>query len=270
MSAATKTTVTRSDINSSYHVSGAHGFQLPLTLPDGTNDVCAYAINIGPTAPNTRLGCKTIVLSGSPVGGVSGVSVRANVATLRGWSLDYDQPNSALMVRAYVNGKFVAGVNSTVSRPDINRAFKATGLHGYSINVPLPDGASSACVYALNLGRGASSKLGCSSFRLSGSPLGTVDPITVSGGKATVKGWMFDYDAPTRSIEAIIDVNGKHVARGDTAITRGDVNAAYGITGAHGFSYSVTLAKGASQVCVRARNYATGTDASLGCKSVTS
>lgn len=264
-----QTSVTRTDINTAYHLTGAHGFQIPLKLADGTNNVCAYAINLGAAAPNTQLGCKTIVLSGSPVGGVSGVSVQANVATFHGWSLDYDQPNSPLMVRAYVNGKFVVGVNSTVPRPDINQAFKATGLHGYSITVPLPDGASTACVYALNLGPGASTRLGCGSFRLSGSPLGTLDTISVSAGKAIVNGWMFDYDAPTRSIEAIIDVNGKHVAWGNTAVTRGDVNAAYGITGAHGYSYQVTLAKGTNRVCVTARNYATGTDSSLGCRTVT-
>ncbi len=263
-----QTTLPRADINSHFHATGNHGFAKTLMLSDGANTVCAYAINVG-AGSNTRLGCKSVPLSGSPLGGISKVTQHGNLATLTGWSFDYDAAGTPLTVVANTDGRFAGSVVSNVSRPDINAFFHGTGLHGYSLAVRLPAGSSTVCMHALNRGPGASeTRLGCAAFRVSLSPIGKVDSVTVHGNQALITGWTFDFNNTAQSIGAVIDRNGRHVAWGATSVARDDVNQAWQITGIHGFSYSVTLAAGTNQLCAYAVNIGAGSNPLLGCRTV--
>jgi hypothetical protein len=263
-----QTTLPRGDINSHFHASGNHGYSKTLMLANGTNTVCAYAINVG-AGNNTKLGCRTVSLDGSPLGGISSVTQKGNLATFTGWSFDYDAPDTGLTVVANVNGHYAGSVGSTVSRPDINAAMHGTGNHGYSIKVRLPAGDSTVCLHALNQGPGNQSRLGCASFRVSLSPIGKLDSVTVQGNRALVTGWTFDFSDTTQAIGTVVDDNGKHVAWGPTKVIRNDVNTTWSITGAHGFSYSIALSPGTNQVCAYGMNVGTGGGNSLlGCRSV--
>lgn len=51
---------TRSDVGSYFGLGDNHGWTARLELGGGSFQVCAYAINIGSTAANTDLGCKTV------------------------------------------------------------------------------------------------------------------------------------------------------------------------------------------------------------------
>ncbi len=264
-----QTTVPRGDINAHYGATGNHGFSKTLMLANGANTVCAYAINIG-AGSNTKLGCKSVPLNGSPLGGISSVTQKGNLATFTGWSLDYDAPHTPLTVVANVNGRFAGAVASTVLRPDINLAFRATGLHGYRMSVRLPAGSSTVCLHALNQGPGSESRLGCKAFRVSLSPIGKIDSVTVQGDRAVISGWTFDFNNTSQAIGAVIDRNAKHVAWGPTAIERADVNNSWAITGKHGFRHTVQLAPGTNQLCAYGVNIGSGGGNSLlGCRSVT-
>ena len=259
----------RGDINAHYSATGNHGFTKALKLANGANTVCAYAINVG-AGSNTRLGCKSVPLNGSPLGGISSVTQKGNLATFTGWSFDYDVPHTPLTVVANVNGRFAGAVGSTVLRPDINLAFRGTGLHGYRISVRLPAGSSTVCLHALNHGPGTESRLGCKGFRVSLSPIGKIDSVTVQGARAVISGWTFDFNNTSQAIGVVIDRNAKHVAWGPTTIERSDVNTAWAITGKHGFSRTVQLAAGANQLCVYAVNIgAGGSNPLLGCRTLT-
>jgi hypothetical protein len=84
-----------------------------------------------------------------------------------------------------------------------------------------------------------------------------------------ITGWTFDFSNTAQAIGVVIDDNGKHVAWGPTAINRSDVNTAWSITGVHGFSYSIPLAPGTSQLCAYGVNTGTGGgNSALGCRSV--
>ncbi len=263
-----QTTLPRGDINAHFHATGNHGYSKTLQLANGTNKVCAYAINLG-AGNNTKLGCHSVALNGSPVGGISTKSQQGNLATFTGWSFDYDAPSTPLTVVANVNGAFGGSVSSTVVRPDINTALHGTGPHGYVLKVRLPAGSSTVCLHALNRGPGNESRLGCAAFRVSLSPIGRVDSVTVQGARAIITGWTFDFSNTAKAIGVVIDNNGKHVAWGPTAVTRTDVNQAWSITGTHGFSYSIPLAPGTSRLCAYGVNTgAGGGNSLLGCRSV--
>lgn len=98
-------------------------------------------------------------------------------------------------------------------------------------------------------------------------PVGSLDGVAVSGGSATVAGWAFDPNSPGTSIQTHIYVNGAgypFVADGG----RPDVNAAYGITGSHGFSVTVPLQSGSNNVCAYSIGVASGNNTSMGCRTV--
>ena len=265
------TTLARPDINASRHVSGNHGYQIPLELADGTNTVCVYATNIG-AGLNTTLGCRSIQLSGSPVGS-SAVRVTANVATISGWAYDYDVPAESLKIVVYVNGRIAWYGMTTDPSPGVDASYRITGSHGFSTRLLLPDGSDTVCVYAINRSTGANTTLGCPAFGVSGSPIGMLDSVEVSTASgqpsATVTGWSYDYDAPTTSIKAVLYLNGRLAAYGPTSEPRSDVNAVYGISGTHGYSFSIALPPGQDRLCMYGINTGTGSDTTVGCRTVT-
>ncbi|HEV2886014.1 MAG TPA: hypothetical protein VGX49_03820 [Jatrophihabitans sp.] len=262
-----QTTVPRGDINAHFHATGNHGYTKTLMLADGPNLVCAYAINVG-AGSNSKLGCRSVPLSGAPLGGISTVAQKGNLATFTGWSFDYDAPATGLTVVANVNGSFAGSAGSSVLRPDINTTLHGSGLHGYVLKVRLPAGSSTVCLHALNRGPGRESRLGCAGFRVSLSPIGKIDSVTVQGDRALITGWTFDFTNTAQAIGVVIDDNSRHVAWGPTAVDRSDVNQSWSITGTHGFSYSIKLAPGTNRLCAYGVNIGAGSNSLLGCRSI--
>jgi len=263
-----KSTVYRGDINEHFKTTGDHGFSTELPLKDGANTVCALAANVG-AGSSTELGCRTVPLSGSPLGGISTISQHSNVVTFTGWAFDYDAPDTSLTVVAGIGGRYAASVVSNVSRPDINTVFRGAGMHGFRLDVPLPAGTTGVCLDAANVGPGSPSRLGCSTRSVPISPVGYLDTVTVQGNQVTVTGWTFDFNAPSQAIGMVINVGSAHAAWGPTSVTRSDVNQAYGITGTHGFSTTVTLPPGDSTICAYGVNVGPGSTSLLGCRAVT-
>jgi hypothetical protein len=261
--------VARSDINRAYGATGNHGFSKTLTLPDGSSNVCAYAINVGAGTTNTQLGCHGVMLGGSPLGGLSKLSQTSNIATLTGWGFDYDAPDTALRVQASINGLPAGSTVSNISRPDINAAFHGTGLHGFSLSIRVPAGTTTICIQVANVGRGAATRIGCANFRVSASPIGIFNAVTMSGQTATVKGWTFDYSNPAAAIQILVSLNGKYVAYRATSVNRPDINSAYQVTGVHGYQIALALPAGPNKICVQAINIGAGSNSTLGCQTIT-
>jgi hypothetical protein len=261
-------TLARPDVNAVFRITGTHGYSFALRLPDGTNTLCVYATNIGAGA-NATLGCRTVRLSGDPVGRVDGVALRGNAATIHGWTYDYDAPSAALQAVVHRNGALVAYATTALTRSDVNAAYHITGTHGFSFTLGLPDGRNTLCVYGINRGTGHNSTLGCPVVSVSGNPLGRIDTAAVSNGVATVDGWAYDYDQPASSIRVVLYLNGRLAAYRLTDRTRTDVNTAQGISGTHGYAFSVPVARGTNQLCMYAINVGAGSNSQLGCRSVT-
>jgi hypothetical protein len=115
--------------------------------------------------------------------------------------------------------------------------------------------------------------LGCPVFRVSGSPIGMLDSVDVATGggrtSATVTGWTYDYDVPATAIKAVLYLNGRLAAYGPASQPRDDVNAAFGITGEHGYSFSIALPPGQDRLCMYGINSGAGSNTTIGCRTVT-
>jgi hypothetical protein len=71
-------------------------------------------------------------------------------------------------------------------------------------------------------------------------PTGYPDSVPAQpNSKVRLNGWAFDTDQPDTQIQVAVYRNGEWVGWFPTGGSRSDVNAAYGIGGRHGFSFSV-------------------------------
>jgi hypothetical protein len=257
---------------------GAHGFSARLSAEPGPHNVCAYAINKG-AGGHVELGCRQVVVPGDvdggrvPIGNFEALTVDGRTAVAAGWALDPDTA-SPIAVHLYMGGVGSA-YTANRSRPDVAAAYPGYGAgHGFVETLTLPAGRSEVCAYAINNGRGGHVQLGCKVVTVSDikdggrAPIGSLEAVKVSGSTATVVGWTLDPDttAPI-SVHIYVGPSGRaYTANKD----RSDVAAAYPAYGAaHGFTESVTLPTGTSDVCAYGINNAAGGHTLLGCKTVT-
>ncbi|WP_442575038.1 hypothetical protein ACSBPH_14595 [Microbacterium sp. F51-2R] len=158
----------RPDLVATYPEYGAnHGFSEKLTLPTGTSQVCAYAINTG-AGGHTLLGCKpatvasTIVDRGrAPFGNLEAVTPTAGGAVVSGWALDPDT-TAPIAIHIYVDAAGAAYVADD-PRGDVAAAYGLGDLHGFTETVKASSGPHTVCVYGINSGAGGHTLIGCRS-----------------------------------------------------------------------------------------------------------
>ncbi|HXR40911.1 MAG TPA: glycosyl hydrolase family 18 protein [Acidothermaceae bacterium] len=270
---STTANTNRPDIESLYIVYGAgHGFSTKMALPAGSNNVCAYAINIGPGG-NTLLGCRTVnVLSGSPFGSFDAASPAGpGKVAIRGWSIDPDIADPT-RVDVYVDGRGAASMQASGGRGDVARIYPGYGAaHGFNATLTVGGGQHQVCAFAINVGPGGNTLLGCRTVMLpTGNPYGSIDVAAPAGpGKVHLRGWTIDPDVadPTR-VDVYVD--GRGAESGPASAGRADIAAAFpGYGAAHGFDVTISVPGGKHQVCLFAINIGPGGNTLLGCRTVT-
>jgi len=100
------------------------------------------------------------VPTGSPFGSLDVVTGNTGSVRVQGWAIDPDTV-SPVQVHVYVDGASLA-TTAGVVRPDVGAAFPAYGDgHGYDVTLGAAPGAHRVCAYAINVGAGANTALGC-------------------------------------------------------------------------------------------------------------
>lgn len=208
---------------------------------------------------------------GSPVGQFDGLSTGPGTVTAHGWALDPEAGTGPILVQMYLDGRTQTVGRADQPRPDVGAAFPAAGNdHGYSVTMEATPGRHDVCLYAINVGPGSSTLLGCRSVVVpSADPFGQIDTVTTALGKVTATGWAID---PNTSdpilVQMYVDGRTQTVARADRA--RPDVGAAYpGYGSAHGYSVTLPSDGGQHTVCLYAINTGPGASTLLGCRVVT-
>ncbi|WP_237739287.1 hypothetical protein [Microbacterium yannicii] len=265
----------RPDVGSAYPSAGSrHGFdqRIPVSAPGATN-VCAYAINVGPGG-NKLLGCRTVTAyTGAPVGAIDQMTISSGSVAFSGWAIDPDTSGS-IEVHAYADG---AGVPllADAERKDLAPHFPRHGTrHGFSAKLAVPVDAKTLCLYAINVGRGENTTLGCRSVMAPSAtdagrqPVGNLESLTVVGTTASIAGWAIDPDtAGPLKIHVYVGAAGREYSANRS---RPDVGVAYPPYGpGHGFAERIDLPAGNSTVCVYAIDTAGGSNTNLGCRDVT-
>lgn len=150
------TTVTasqpRPDVQAAYQTaSAAHGFDVTLTLPGGTTQVCATGLMLS-TSDRSLLGCQTVTVPTDPMGNFeSATAVGGGQFRLSGWEFDPDNNGGPGLVQIYVDYRTWYFVNASSPRPDVQAAFGlANAATGFSTTIPVPSGQHVICVYGIN------------------------------------------------------------------------------------------------------------------------
>jgi hypothetical protein len=151
----------RPDIAAAFPGYGAaHGFSATLAAPPGLHVVCAYGINVGAGATSV-IGCRLVLVPDtSPFGSLDVVGGVPGGVSVAGWAIDPDTP-APIQVHVYVDSSGTA-LDAGQPRPDVAAAYPSAGAaHGFSAVVSAPPGLHVVCAYAINVGGGATTTLGC-------------------------------------------------------------------------------------------------------------
>ncbi|HEY6530694.1 MAG TPA: fibronectin type III domain-containing protein, partial [Acidimicrobiales bacterium] len=137
-----------------------HGFERSYATTGGFHVVCAYGIDTvgGGQRP---LGCRFVVVpTGPPFGSLDQVTRSGNTVTVSGWAIDPDT-TAAVVVHLVVGGQVLA-LRAANDRVDVGRAYPLYGTtHGYAATFSVSGSGIPVCAYAINLGGGTNTLLGC-------------------------------------------------------------------------------------------------------------
>ena len=151
----------RSDVNSSRHISGNHGFEVRFTASTGQHTYTVFAMNINGGSGNPRIGGKTITVNAgtAPIGHLDSADPVGDSVVLTGWAFDRDAPSTSIAVNIYQDDKPLMGIHTGVDRPDVNSAYHITGRHGFKVQFKASTGTHNYKVYAMNVGGGTGNTL---------------------------------------------------------------------------------------------------------------
>jgi hypothetical protein len=161
------TNVPRAGVVAKWKTGVTPGFVLAVPVGPGEHTVCLGVSNVGPGS-DRLLRCRIVpvgdhlISSHSPMGRLSSVSATATTLRALGWAADPDDRVASALLVLYVDGKSVATRKSFEPRPTAARDHHLGHNPGFDISVPVSVGAHIACVWAVNIGYGSNSLLGCS------------------------------------------------------------------------------------------------------------
>lgn len=154
----------RPDVGWTYPREGPlHGFEAVVPTDAGPHTVCVHAISRYADETNPLLGCQGVsVPPYLPLGSFDSVARVGDRALLSGWAFDPDTAGP-VEVHVYRDGQWAGSGPASVRRDDV-AAVHGPGRaeHGFALEVALPPGRHTCCVYAINQGTGGSNpQLGC-------------------------------------------------------------------------------------------------------------
>ena len=222
-----------------------------------------------------------------PKGNLESVSAGENSVTVKGWAFDVDNTSKSIEIHVYIGGDAGTGeghaITANVSRPDVNTVYGCGSNHGFQSTISTSKtGTQPVYVYAINVGEGTNTLLGMQTVTISNkadtssNPISNLEIVSAGENSVRVKGWTFDKDDTSKSLEVHVYVGGGagaegvegHVIKANTS--RPDVNTAYGCGSSHGFDSTITTKKvGTQTICVYAINIGSGENVLIGKKSVT-
>jgi len=198
----------------------------------------------------------------SPFGNYEGASGGVGSVSIAGWAFDYDATSTAIQMHVYIGGPAgsanpeVHVYNTNAYRPDVNNVYGISGNHGFDYTIYTSrQGLQPVYVYAINVGTGSNTCLGYKYVVVSSTPsytpwlIGNYEGASGGAGIVSIAGWGFDNGSPQTVIQVHVYIGGTYGSPGVegyayyTNAYRPDVNSYYGLTGNHGFEYTISTSK---------------------------
>ena len=259
----------RTDLGAFSNYGSNHGFVTTINAVPGIHTLCAYAINIGPGTVKA-LSCQNVQVGGSPRGAIENAQPEFGRIGIWGWTYDPDTADNNL-VHVYIDGVMKGGFGAVTPRPDLASTIPSVyGInHGFGVEVPVASGSHQVCVYAINVGYGQNTPLGCFTGTVSGDPTGALENVQPADGGFAVYGYALDPDT-TSSILVHAYLDGVMVGGFGAGFSRDDIGAKYpGYGSAHAYGFTIPAAPGPHTLCTYAINVGSGGNVQLGCVNVT-
>ncbi|HEX5945990.1 MAG TPA: hypothetical protein VFY82_06915 [Acidimicrobiales bacterium] len=151
----------RPDVGRKFARGDNHGFEGTFAIPHGVNDITVYAINVG-AGGHVVLKRARVVFNAKPFGSLDAVQpVGGGRVRVSGWAID-PETTGPIRIDVYSNGRGRGSLTANLARSDIGRKYPAYGSnHGFSGNINVGTGQQNVCVYAINVGQGGHTLLGC-------------------------------------------------------------------------------------------------------------
>jgi hypothetical protein len=200
---------------------------------------------------------------GSPYGSFDQAYVGPDGAHLQGWVLDPDSADP-VDIHVYVDGAFVAADKAQFAYP-------GAGNSGFFPTVPLQPGFHSVCIYALSIGLGDNTLIGCRTAFRGTDPFGDVNTLELLEKGPTLRGWVLEPDT-FEAVKVHVYVDGAFAGAGVADKLSPDVVAAHpgwgGVpSGAqHRFEIPIHMPSGQHTVCAYGINVGPGSNGLLACK----
>jgi hypothetical protein len=160
----------RADVNRVMRATGLHGFSAVVPHPKpGRHTVCITARPAGSTTAPVSLGCKNVVVPGPTRGAFDSAAGSKLSYTVRGWAFDPNSAAASSIVRVTVDGRAAKDFRAGAARADVNRIFRITGSHGFSVRLAATKGRHTVCAIAQPLsGNSYAHPLGCKVVTVTG------------------------------------------------------------------------------------------------------
>ena len=160
----------RADVNRVMGATGLHGFSTVVAYAKpGRHTVCITARPAGTSTTAVSLGCKSVVVPGPTRGAFDSAAGSKLSYTVRGWAFDPATASAASVVRVTIDGRAAKDVRTSGARADVNRIFRITGNHGFSVRLAASKGRHTVCATALPLSaKSYAHPLGCKVVTVTG------------------------------------------------------------------------------------------------------
>jgi hypothetical protein len=132
--------------------------------------VCVRALNAAGAGATVLLGCRTVLVSGTPIGRLDSVTPSGQGIVVTGWALDPDTSGGAVPVAVYERPGGQVGIWANQPRSDVAARYPRWGAaHGFQVLMRASPGWHEVCAYARNIyGIGSTGALGCRSVWVPG------------------------------------------------------------------------------------------------------
>jgi hypothetical protein len=148
----TAATLLRADVRTSFHTASAnHGFSVPVWVPGGLHQVCAYGIGLN-GIENRFLGCQLVSIPVAPIGTVESVTALGQGRfRLIGWTFDPDRNGGPGRLHVYVD-RGGRPFDAWLHRADVKRHYGlGNDQVGFNVTVTVPAGQHKICAYGINV-----------------------------------------------------------------------------------------------------------------------
>jgi GH25 family lysozyme M1 (1,4-beta-N-acetylmuramidase) len=153
----------RPDVGAAFPTLGAsHGYRADVPLGFGTHEICVSAVNVGAGTVNSQIGCRTVTMTGPPVGNLEWIARYYDVVGVSGWAIDPDT-SAPVVVTLQVDGVDLVSGPAAGDRPDVGAAYPLYGsAHGFLSLAATAPGPHTVCAVAVDGGPSPRNRLlGC-------------------------------------------------------------------------------------------------------------